>query len=325
MPLRDLLKKKDDIKNDAVPPITAAPLPTADQDSPPEFTFLRSDTNTQELIKPPNFPGDRPPSSSDDHYPSKRFSRLRSSSNASQASHKSERRLSQRLRLSSHSRTSSQSSVNVPLDLPDIQDVGVHGEDREAQWEERATILARENPNNRPMTLGMGSRPTTPGTNAVQHSARLGEKSERGRSISDAKSDDDIQEAIRLHEAGDLLDSTAMFGRLADNNAMAQILYGLALRHGWGIDPNPELAIAYLSRAASSSASVESDALQKGARKGGAAKGELVLAIYELANSFRHGWGVGQDPVAARKCTYDPSTTLIDCAFPFPKKSSIRQ
>jgi len=30
--------------------------------------------------------------------------------------------------------------------------------------------------------------------------------------------------------ASDLERSTAMFGRLAENNAMAQILYGLALR-----------------------------------------------------------------------------------------------
>lgn len=33
--------------------------------------------------------------------------------------------------------------------------------------------------------------------------------------------------------------------------------------------------------------------------KGGAAKGELVLAIYELANCFRQGWGVEKDPKAA--------------------------
>ena len=37
-------------------------------------------------------------------------------------------------------------------------------------------------------------------------------------------------------------------------------------------------------------------------KKGGAAKGELTLAIFELANCFRHGWGVQKDPVAA--CQY---------------------
>jgi TPR repeat protein len=38
-------------------------------------------------------------------------------------------------------------------------------------------------------------------------------------------------------------------------------------------------------------------------RKGGAAKGELVLAIFELANCFRHGWGVPVDKVAAAKAS----------------------
>jgi hypothetical protein len=53
--------------------------------------------------------------------------------------------------------------------------------------------------------------------------------------ISTKHADDDIQEAIRLHEEGDLENSTRMFGRLADpngeNNALSQVLYGLALRY----------------------------------------------------------------------------------------------
>ena len=82
-------------------------------------------------------------------------------------------------------------------------------------------------------------------------------------------------------------------------------------RHGWGIAQDPSLAITYLSQAASNSASVESHALSAGIKKGGAAKGELVLAIYELANCFRHGWGVGKDPVAARKY-YETAANLGD-------------
>jgi hypothetical protein len=42
-------------------------------------------------------------------------------------------------------------------------------------------------------------------------------------------------------------------------------------------------------------------AIQAGLKKGGAAKGELVLAIYELANCFRNGWGIEKDPVAAKQ------------------------
>jgi TPR repeat protein len=46
-------------------------------------------------------------------------------------------------------------------------------------------------------------------------------------------------------------------------------------------------------------------------KKGGAAKGELVLAMYELANSFRNGWGVKKDPVAAKQY-YETAANLGD-------------
>lgn len=41
--------------------------------------------------------------------------------------------------------------------------------------------------------------------------------------------------------------------------------------------------------------------MKAGLKKGGAAKGELVLAIFELANCFRHGWGIPKDAVAAKQ------------------------
>lgn len=72
-------------------------------------------------------------------------------------------------------------------------------------------------------------------------------------------------------------------------------------RHGWGCSPDPAAAVNYLSAAASNAATVENLALQAGLKKGGAAKGELVLAIFELANCFRHGWGIPRDPVAAKQ------------------------
>ena len=60
-------------------------------------------------------------------------------------------------------------------------------------------------------------------------------------------------------------------------------------RHGWGITPNPSLAITYLSQAAANAADIEAQALGAGMKKGGAAKGELVLAIYELVRAgFRY-------------------------------------
>lgn len=73
------------------------------------------------------------------------------------------------------------------------------------------------------------------------------------------------------------------------------------IRHGWGCEPSQEQAITYLSAAASNAALVEDMALKAGMKKGGAAKGELVLAIFELANCFRHGWGAPKDAVAAKQ------------------------
>lgn len=75
----------------------------------------------------------------------------------------------------------------------------------------------------------------------------------------------------------------------------------VAFRHGWGCPPDQAEAVKYLSAAASNAASVEDLALQAGMKKGGAAKGELVLAIFELANCFRHGWGVQVDKFAAKQ------------------------
>ena len=143
MPLKDLLKKRDKIKENATPAKDPPP-----EQSPTEFTFMRSDTNTQELIQPPTFDEEAgPPLPAHEHHASKLVSRFRSSSNAavaSKASSKGEKRLSQRLHLRSASRASSVSSI-VPADLPAIEDAADGSEEKEARWEERATILAQGN------------------------------------------------------------------------------------------------------------------------------------------------------------------------------------
>jgi TPR repeat protein len=69
--------------------------------------------------------------------------------------------------------------------------------------------------------------------------------------------------------------------------------------------------VHYLSLAASNSAEVEKLALGAGIKKGGAAKGELVLAMYELANCFRNGWGIKKDPAAAKQY-YETAANLGD-------------
>jgi hypothetical protein len=240
MPIRDLLKKKDKVAETNVPA----------QDEAPVFLFMRSDTNTQEIISPPTFNSTTsdPPVAYGDGPTESRTSRLfkgrsRSASAASTASASSRtsekskqsspktKRLSQRL----HLRRSEASSASVPDDLPEIlvpseeEDAGI-----ESQWEKRATMLARKNEQSR-------SRPTTPlgGSTAdlgsFKNMAISGSPSNDEGVVSTKQIDDNIQEAIRLHEAGELEVSTLMFGRLADpngeNNALSQVLYGLALRY----------------------------------------------------------------------------------------------
>lgn len=249
MPFRDILKKKEKIADEAY---TVPPPPPIPNEPEFQFTFMRSDTHTQEIISPPTFSAEtfNAPISErkDDSRLSSIFKgRARTASNASgtsvssrgsdKARSKSEsdhRRLSQRLHLKKRI-----SSNNVPADLPEIT-VGDDSTDLtgvESQWEARATILAKKNEQQR-------SRPSTPvgsvtdlrnfGDLTMGDSAQNQSGREKGV-ISSQYVDDNIQEAIRLHEAGDLETSTQMFGRLADpkgeNNALSQVLYGLALRY----------------------------------------------------------------------------------------------
>jgi len=115
---------------------------------------------------------------------------------------------------------------------------------------------------------------------------------------------------------GDVLSQIASYGcggghgRLElPNNDMAHKLTPFT-RHGWGCKPDAAAAVNYLSAAASNAADIEQLALQAGLKKGGAAKGELVLAIFELANCFRHGWGIPKDPVAAKQVGCRPPAPL---------------
>jgi hypothetical protein len=237
MPLRDLLKKKDKHAEREAEDVPAAP----------EFKFYRSDTNHQVEIDPPGFDDGLNGPGAVDGSAEGRGNRLfkqrnRSVSNASGVSvssnasdrpssrHSSSKRLSERL----HLRKSEATSASVPDDLPAISaDAEQEGGDaKESQWEKRATILARKNEESR-------SRPSSavgPAPDIERFGdMKLGGGHKRDRSVSSKRADDNIQEAIRLHEAGELEVSTKMFGRLADpngeNNALSQVLYGLALRY----------------------------------------------------------------------------------------------
>ncbi|KAK7554831.1 hypothetical protein IWX91DRAFT_276952 [Phyllosticta citricarpa] len=305
MTLKDLLRKKDRVRaDDTVPSHHGGLAPPSTAPEVSRITFMRTTTNTQERISPPAYPGDNEkpprllpvPGRQDENQ--KRLSIFRRPSQLApdgRGAARNDKRLSERLHLSRPRANSS--LVNLPSNLPAITVEVARSTEEQAEWEKRATALAK-------------------GT-LISKGDGLGREAARSPSpsVSDEPGDNNIQEAIRLHESGDLERSTEMFSKLADpngaNNALSQVLYGLALRHGWGCQPNQELAVTYLSLAAANSAEIESLALAAGMKKGGAAKGELVLAMFELANSFRHGWGVKKDPAAARQY-YETAANLGD-------------
>lgn len=154
------------------------------------------------------------------------------------------RRLSQRLHLS----RSPVSSENVPADLPEIvtttADPGVDKERTESQWEKRATLLAQTANENEALQrsgpvspIGTPSPSLPPIQDGVVGIGIIddGKKVDPQHGVASTPAiDADIQEAIRLHEEGDLRQSTKLFGVLADpngaNNPLSQVLYGLALR-----------------------------------------------------------------------------------------------
>lgn len=196
MGIRDILKKKEQ---------AGAPVP--------EFTFIRTDTHTSEVLDPSVPASASHLSPTTEHKPRRSLDVFRSSRSrsGSASSHTSERKDHRRSFLHRRDLT----SENVPADLPQIE----KGEGHDAEWEARAMMLARSRPG-----------------------SAAGEAPSGG----DGSLDEDIQKAIRLHEEGNLEASTRLFGRLADprgaNNPLSQVLYGLALRCVWSPPPHPPLS-----------------------------------------------------------------------------------
>jgi hypothetical protein len=150
MPIRDILKRKES-NADRNAPIVA--------DSPPQhpkFTFIRSTTDSQEIISPPHYPGDViPPVPELQKSPVQKSpvqkSRRHSLFHREHNENGSRKSLSEKLNWN-RSRSASSSSANIPSNLPAEPKVAYDAEG-EAEWEQRATILVKST---------AGSRPTTP-------------------------------------------------------------------------------------------------------------------------------------------------------------------
>ncbi|KAI8343220.1 hypothetical protein BC941DRAFT_410734 [Chlamydoabsidia padenii] len=99
-----------------------------------------------------------------------------------------------------------------------------------------------------------------------------------------------VQSGIRYHEAGQLEKATDCFRQAAARDSpMGMFLYGVSLRHGWGCKKSEHLAFQYLQKAAEH-AVLDLNSLSSTVNTS-ASKGELIMAIYEMGVSFRHGWG----------------------------------
>ncbi|KAG8907473.1 hypothetical protein FRB99_004049 [Tulasnella sp. 403] len=113
-------------------------------------------------------------------------------------------------------------------------------------------------------------------------------------------------------------------GKLSDESGeggcvVGMLMWGLTLRCGWGIEKNEQKGFKWLRRAAEHA--VEDLEMAKAGDNTGAIRTELILAIYEVGQSFYHGWGVPADKkmavsyfqVAARLGDPDAQQELAFC------------
>jgi hypothetical protein len=122
---------------------------------------------------------------------------------------------------------------------------------------------------------------------------------------------------ITNHEANKLEDSAYWFEKAANDQGgcpVGMLMWGLSLRHGWGIPKDErsafwwlrraaECAVEDLERATTPNPQAQSDAgTPEQDRDRKAVQSELVLAVYEVGQCFFHGWGVTTDKKMAVVC-----------------------
>ncbi|GJJ68278.1 uncharacterized protein EMPS_00624 [Entomortierella parvispora] len=111
------------------------------------------------------------------------------------------------------------------------------------------------------------------------------------------KAEDFVRQGIEYHETGEIAKATHFFRTAAElGDPVGMLMYGLSVRHGWGCAANRQLAFQYLQKSAEHAVG---DLKSRDSFASTAAKGELVLAIYELGICFRHGWGAAKNKKTA--------------------------
>ncbi|KAK9369947.1 hypothetical protein V1509DRAFT_618037 [Lipomyces kononenkoae] len=133
---------------------------------------------------------------------------------------------------------------------------------------------------------------------------------------------------IRLHESGELRQSAYHLRKAAHgSDATGMILYGLALRHGWGVRQNTTEAFMWLNAAAIRLAADKEgvsnhpvnfvigfdpeDGRNRCEGLNKERKAQLGLAMYELGMSYLNSWGVEKNECMAMTC-FDLGSRLGD-------------
>ncbi|KAI6022599.1 hypothetical protein EDC04DRAFT_3117797 [Pisolithus marmoratus] len=109
---------------------------------------------------------------------------------------------------------------------------------------------------------------------------------------------DYLQLGIQYHESNRLKDSARYFEKSATEQGgcgVGMLMWGLALRHGWGCEKNEKSGFKWLAKAAESAVADLERARQGRGFDAKAVKEELVIAIYEVGQCFFQGWGVRKD------------------------------
>lgn len=120
-------------------------------------------------------------------------------------------------------------------------------------------------------------------------------------SSNNAENDAILQNAVHLHQTGDVESATLLLKDLAGKGHISsQIMYALCLRHGWGCTPDPGAAVAYLHTAVKVAIGFERHARDNDTHLPEIASDELKLALFEIANSLRYGWGCPTSAASAR-------------------------
>lgn len=111
-----------------------------------------------------------------------------------------------------------------------------------------------------------------------------------------------LHSGIAAHELGNLPLAAEHFelsAKLGGGCALGMVMWGLTLRHGWGMRKDEQRGFVWLRKGVER-ALKEWESVQGKAAGGmnedlGSVKQELVYALREVARGFMHGWGVKED------------------------------